>query len=156
MKAAWRLSRSVYAEIDANLESFGESTIKAVVDGVETEYSLGSGERKLLYTNPDTSIEMSGDTLFNESEILGYQYLIFTVTDTTGSFEVEEWCEIAPLHDHSGQFAISLPMNNELWVRKVYRNSGAVKPSTSVYAIGKTTQDKSMCIITKVECAKEA
>ena len=111
-------------------------------------------ERKLLYTNPDTSVEMTTDTMFNESEILDYQYLVFTVTDTSGSFEVEEWCEIAPLKDHNGQFAVSIPMDNELWVRKVYRSSGAVKPSASVYAIGKTTQDKTKCIIKTVECVK--
>lgn len=111
-------------------------------------------DKKLLYTNPDTSIEMTGDTLFNESEIEGFEYLIFTVTDTSNSFEVEEWCEIAPLKSHSGQFVVSLPENNELWVRKVYRSNGAVKPSASVYALGKTTQDKSMCIIKTVECVK--
>lgn len=156
MVTAWRINKDLYYELHANEADFSSSVIKAVEGGVETEYSLGSGgvERKRLYTNPDISVEMTTDTLFNESEILEYQYLVFTVTDTSNSFEVEEWCEIAPLKQRSGQFAISMPVDNELWVRKVYRSSGNVKPSAAAYALGKTTQDKSKCIIKTVECVK--
>ena len=83
----------------------------------------GTGvERKELYVNPDISIEMTGDTLFQESEIGGYDFLAFTVTDTSGSFEVEEWCEIAPLKSHGGQFVISMPTSGALYCRKVYRS----------------------------------
>ena len=150
-KAGIRFSQTDYVALD--MEAM---TLTEVKNGTTTEYEIGGStiEKKLLYTNPDTSIEMTGDTLFSESEILDYQYLIFTVTDTSNSFEVEEWCEIAPLHYHNGQFAVSLPANNELWVRKIYRSSGAVKPSAGVYAVGKTTQDKSACIIKKVECVR--
>lgn len=155
MVTAWRINKDLYYEVHANEADFSSSVIKAVENGVESEYSLGSGvERKSLYTNPDISVEMTTDTLFNESEILDYQYLVFTVTDTINSFEVEEWCEIAPLKEHSGQFAISIPVDNELWVRKVYRSGGAVKPSASVYALGKTTQDKTKCIIKSVDAVK--
>lgn len=115
----------------------------------------GSGiEKKLLYTNPDTSQEMTGVTLFNESEIEGYDYLCFTVTDTSNSYEVKEWCEIEPLKAHGGQFIISMPISGGLYGRKVYRSSGAVKPSTAVYELGKTTENRSLCIIKTVEAIK--
>lgn len=157
MRAGFRFNRDTYAEIDANLEDFSQSKITATVDGVETEYSLGGGggvEKKLLYTNPDPTSQMTTDTMFMESEIEGYQYLCFTVTDTTDSFEVEEWCEIEPLKARGGQFIVSLPTNGTLYGRKVYRSNGAVKPSAGVYEIGKTTENRNACIIKTVECVK--
>lgn len=158
MIAAFRFSKSVYAELDANLENFDNSTLKAVVDGEEKEYTLGEGgsgvERKRLYTNPDTTIEQSTDAMFQESEIEGYQYLAFIVTDTTGSYEVEEWCEIAPLKTHGGQFIISMIVSGELYGRKIYRSSGAVKPSTGVYKLGATTENRNVCIIKSVDAVK--
>lgn len=155
MKAAWGLSKGVYVEIDADMENFDNSTIKAEIDGEEKDYTLGGGvERKLLYTNPDTTSQMTDVTMFQESEIEGYQYLCFTVTDTSGSFEVEEWCEIEPLKNHSGQFIISMPIGSKLYGRKVYRSNGAVKPSVGVYEIGKTTENRDACIIKTIECVK--
>ena len=131
--------------------------LTADVDGAVTVYDVTGGtkpERKLLYTNPDTSAQMTTDAMFQESEILGYEYLIFTVTSTSGDYEVEEWCEIEPLKAHSGQFVISMPANSALWARKVYRSSGAVKPSVNVYSLGTTTENRDYCIIKKVECVK--
>lgn len=128
--------------------------VKETSEG-ETEYTIGTGlEYKTLYTNPDISVQMSTDTLFNEADIIGYDYLIFTVTDTTNSFEVKEWCEIEPLKAHNGQFVISLPFGDGLWCRKIYRSVGAVKPSAGVYDIGKTTENRNACIIKSVECVK--
>ena len=114
----------------------------------------GGIERKRIYNNPDTTQQMTTDTLFPESEILDYDYLAFTVTNTDGSIEVEEWCEIAPLHDAGGQFVVSNPVSDGLYVRKIYRSGGNVKPSTSVFNIGTTTQDKNQCIIKSVDAVK--
>lgn len=114
----------------------------------------GGVERKRLYTNEDTTQQMSTDVLFAESEILDYDYLAFLVTNTEGTIEVEEWCEIAPLHDASGQFVISNPIAGGLYARKIYRSGGNVKPSASVYEIGTTTQDKNQCIIKSVDAVK--
>lgn len=142
---------SIFIDEENNISMVAE------VDGVTTEYDVSGGakpERKLLYTNPDTTVQMTTDTLFQESEIAGYEYLIFTVTSTGGDYEVEEWCEIEPLKAHNGQFVISMPANNALWARKVYRSSGAVKPSAAVYNLGTTTENRDYCIIKKVECVK--
>ena len=134
-------------------------TLTAEKDGTTTEYDVTGGgggkiEKKRLYTNPDTTVEMSTDGMFDESEIEGYQYLLFTVTDTAGSYTVEEWCEIAPLKTHGGQFVVSMPIGGVLYVRKIYRSSGAVKPSTGVYEIGKTTENRAACIIKSVDAVK--
>lgn len=150
-----RFSGDEYYKILVDEE--GSISLTADVDGEETVYDVTGGakpERKLLYTNPDTTVQMTTDALFQESEILGYEYLIFTVTSTGGDYEVEEWCEIEPLKAHNGQFVISMPTSNALWARKVYRSSGAVKPSASVYDQGKTTENRDYCIIKKVECVK--
>ncbi len=114
----------------------------------------GEIERKRLYDNPDTTQQMTTDTLFAESEILDYDFLAFMVTNTEGSIEVEEWCEIAPLHDVGGQFVISNPVSGALYVRKVYKTGGNVKPSTGVYNIGTTTEDRNQCIIKSVDAIK--
>lgn len=114
----------------------------------------GGIERKRIYNNPDTTQQMTADTLFPESVILDYDYLAFTVTNTDGSIEVEEWCEIEPLHDAQGQFVVSNPVSDGLYVRKIYRSGGNVKPSTSVFNIGTTTQDKNQCIIKSVDAVK--
>lgn len=133
-------------------------TLTSEINGVTTEYDVTGGgskiERKRLYTNPDTTIQMTGDSLFLESEIEGYEYLSFIITDITGSYEVEELCEIEPLKNHGGQFVISMPVTNNLYCRKIYRSSGSVKPSTSVFDLGKTTGDKNYCIIKTVDCLK--
>lgn len=152
--AGIRFSMTEYYEIgveDSNI------TLTSEIDGVTTEYDVTGGggiERKRLYTNPDTTIEMSTDNLFAESEIEGYDYLAFIVTDTTGSYEVEEWCEIAPLKAHGGQFIISMPISGTLYGRKIYRSSGNVKPSAGVYEIGKTTENRNACIVKSVDCVK--
>lgn len=132
-------------------------TLKTVIDGNETEYEVSGGggvERKNLYVNPDTSAEMTGDTLFLEEDIIGYDYLAFTITTTSGAYDVEEWCEIEPLRANAGQFAVSIPIDGVLFCRKVYRSGGAVKPSTAVYEIGKTTGDRANCIIASVDAVK--
>lgn len=156
--AGIRFNKETYIEIGADLEDMSKSTIKTVVDGTETNYNLEGGggriEKKSLYVNPHPSVEMSTDTMFDESEIEGYQYLLFVVTDTSGSFEVEEWCEIAPLKTHGGQFIVSMPISGTLYGRKVYRSSGAVKPSAGVYEIGKTTENRNACIIKSVDAVK--
>lgn len=122
---------------------------------VEVDAEGGGGiERKTLWVNPDVSQEMSGVTMFQESELEGYTHISFTVTDTTGSYEVEELCEISPLKAHGGQFVISMPISNALYCRKIFRSSGAVKVSTSVFDLGKTTGDKAYCIIKKAEAVK--
>lgn len=151
-----RFNGSEYYEINVQDENI---SLLADVDGTSTEYDVTGGggggiERKSLYVNPDTSAQMTGDTLFQESEIEGYQYLIFTVTNTAESFEVEEWCEIAPLKEHGGQFVISFPAGGSLWVRKIYRSGGAVKPSVSVFSIGTTNENRDMCIVKSIEAAK--
>lgn len=133
--------------IEINMET---KTLTEIANGETIEYRINNGGRKLLYENPDTTIQMTSVVMFNESELEGYDYIEFTVTDTSGAFEVKELCEIAPLKEHSGQFVISFPNNNNLFVRKIYRTNGTVKPSTSVYELGKTTEDKTQCI---VKCA---
>lgn len=149
-KAGIRFTQDDYIEVNMDDKKITEVTPEGT-----TEYSINGGmEIKPLYTNPDISVEMSTDSLFQEEDILGYEYLIFTVTDTNNSYEVKEWCEIEPLRTHSGQFVISMNVNQELWCRKVYRSSGAVKPSAGVYAIGKTTENRNACIIKSVECVK--
>lgn len=135
-------------------------TLDVDKDGTHTSYDVTGGggggiESKTLYTNPDISQRMSGDTiLFAESEIEGYEFLVFTITTTSGDFEVREWCEIAPLKSHSGQFIVSIPIGSTLYGRKVYRTSGNVKPSVGVYELGKTTENRDACIIKTVECVK--
>lgn len=150
-KAGIRFTPSHYVEV--NLDPSAR-TVTEEVDGVKTVYEIGKSEKKLLYTNPDISVVMTGDQLFLESEIEGYKYLSFTVTDTSNSFEVEELCEIAPLKSHSGQFVVSQPLDGELWYRKVYRSSGKVLPSTKVYKVGATTENKNACIIKNVYAVK--
>lgn len=149
-KAGIRFTPTHYVEVnlDPNIR-----TVTEEVDGVKTTYTLG-GEKKLLYTNPDITTEMTGDQLFLESEIEGYKYLSFTVTDTSNSFEVEELCEIAPLKALAGQFVISQPLDGELWYRKVYRSTGKVLPSTKVYKVGATTENRNACIIKTVYAVK--
>ena len=136
--------------------AYKNAGIRFSKDGYVLVDATGGGgiERKRLYDNPDTSVEMTGATLFQEAEIEGYTYLSFIVTSTGGSVEVEEICEIEPLKALGGQFVISLPASGTLYCRKVYRSSGAVKPSTSVYEIGKTTGDKNYCIIKSVDAVK--
>lgn len=149
-KAGVRFTQEDYIEVNMD-----DMKITEVTPEGSTDYAIGGGlEYKTLYTNPDTSVQMTTDALFQESEILGYDYLIFTVTDTSNSFEVKEWCEIEPLKAHSGQFVISMPLSNALWCRKVYRSKGAVTPSAGVYDIGKTTENRDACIIKSVECVK--
>ena len=92
--------------------------------------------------------------MFQESELEGYQYLCFTVTDIFGSYEVEEWCEIAPLKAQGGQFVISYLSSGTLWYRKVYRSSGAIKPSVGVFEVGTTREDRYMCIIKSVDAVR--
>lgn len=149
-QAGFRFSPDYYITLDMD-----NMTLTKEEEGQETEYIIGEGiETKLLYTNPNTTTEMTTETMFLESEIEGYQYLVFTITDTTGAYEVKEWCEIEPLKRQSGQFAISMPINGGLYVRKVYRSNGNVKPSAGVYSIGTTTEDRTACIIKTVEAVK--
>ena len=154
--AGIRFSMTEYYEIGVEDSSI---TLTGEIDGITTEYDVTGGssgdiERKRLYTNTNTTVEMSTDTLFNESEIEGYHYLAFVVTDTSGSYEVEEWCEIEPLKTHGGQFIVSMPISGTLYGRKIYRSSGAVKPSAGVYELGKTTENRNACIIKSVDCVK--
>ena len=122
---------------------------------VTVDASGGGGiERKLLWENPDPSQEMDGSTMFEESELEGYTYIAFTVATTGGNVITEEWCEIEPLKAAGGQFIVSQPHNGKLYGRKIYRSSGAVKASTAVYELGKTIEDRSTCIVTKVEAVK--
>ena len=114
----------------------------------------GDVERKTLWENPNPTAEMSGITMFNESELEGYTHISFNVTDVTGSYEVEELCEIAPLKAHGGQFVVSMPTSEHLYCRKIYRSAGNVKVSTAVYDLGKTAGDKNYCIIKKAEAVK--
>ena len=149
-KAGIRFTPTHYVEIDVDPEV---RTVTEELNGETTVYELG-GERKLLYTNPDPTIEMQAEELFLESEILDYKYLCFVVTDTTNTWEVEELCEIAPLKSHSGQFVISIPYNGDLYYRKVYRSAGKVLPSAKVYKVGATTEDRNACIIKYVYAVK--
>ena len=123
--------------------------------GGTTEYSIGgtSIEKKLLYTNPDTTVEMSTDTMFTQEDIDGYDFIEFIVTDTSGTHTVKELCEIAPL-SFVGQFVISLPGDNALWVRKIYRSGGNVKPSAKVNKIGEITEDRTKCIVKEAYAIK--
>ena len=114
----------------------------------------GGIERKRLYDNPDTTQEQGGVNLFEETEIEEYDYLAFTITNTANSWEVEEWCEIAPLKTHSGQFIVSMPVEGVLYGRKIYRSSGIVKTSINVYKLGATTEDRSCCIVKSVDAIK--
>ena len=111
-------------------------------------------KRKLLFENPDITQEMAGISLFEESELEGYDYISFIITSTSGDYEVEEVCEIEPLKAHGGQFVVSMPAGGALYCRKIYRSSGSVKVSTAVYDLGKTTGDKAYCIIKKAEAVK--
>ena len=143
-----------------NKEDFSEvnmttKKLRDIEGGVETTYDIGGGSgRKLLNTIPDPTAQMSTDAMFNVSELEGYTFIEFIVTNTAGAYEVKELCGIAPLKAHSGQFVISYPISNELWVRKIYRSSGAVKPSIGVYEIGKTTEDRNQCIIKEAYAVK--
>ena len=152
-KAGIRFNPKAYVEINANLDDFSTSTVEAEIDGKKTSYTLGGAtpERKRLYTNPDTSAKQGSITLFNTSEDEGYTYLIFTVTNTAGDYDVEEWCEIQPLREHAGQFVISYPINNKLLCRKIYRTQGTVKTSAKVYNLGTTEEDDTACIVKYVE-----
>ena len=132
-KAGIRFSRESYVLVDA---------------------SGGTIERKRLWDNPNPNVEMTDVDMFNESELEGYDYIAFTITSTNSDYDVEEWCEIAPLKAHGGQFVISYPITNTLYCRKIYRSSGVVRPSTWVYDIGKTTGDKNYCIIKSVDAVK--
>lgn len=123
-------------------------------DYVLIDGSGGEIERKSLYINENPSQEMTNTSLFNESEIDGYDYLAFTLTNTEGSWTVEEWCEIAPLKDRGGQFIVSMVHDGNLYGRKIYRTSGVVKASTNVYKLGATTEDRSLCIVKSVDAVK--
>ena len=151
--AGIRFNPETYVEIGANLNDFSNSTVTSDINGVVTEYTLSgtTPERKRLYTNPDTSMQQGSITLFNTTEDEGYSYLIFTVTNTAGDYDVEEWCELQPLREHSGQFVISYPINNKLLCRKIYRTQGTVKTSAKVYNLGTTEEDNSACIVKYVE-----
>ena len=149
-KAGIRFTPDDYVTLDMDA-----MTLTEVKDGESTEYSIGGGvEKKLLYTNPDPTVEMTGADMFAESDLDGYDYIEFIVTDTAGTYEVKELCEIAPLKTHGGQFVVSMPVTGALYVRKIYRGSGMVKPSTGVYDIGKTTGDRTMCIIKEAYAVK--
>lgn len=153
-KLAFRMSPSEYYSVNIDGDNI---TMETEIDGVKKDYDVTGGtqiERKNLYINPNPTVQQTTDTLFMESEILGFDYLAFTVTDITGEYEVEEWCEIEPLKAHSGQFVISMTISGGLYARKVYRSSGAVKPSASVYELGKTTENHDVCIIKSVDAVK--
>ena len=152
---AQRKTGFYFSNTDYVLLDMDAKTVTSIVDGESTVYEMGGEiERKLLYTNPDTTIEMTGADMFAESELEGYDYIEFIVTDTDGSYEVKELCEIAPLKAHGGQFVVSMPFTGALYVRKIYRGSGMVKPSTGVYDIGKTTGDRTKCIIKEAYAVK--
>lgn len=151
-KAGIRFTRDHYAFIDLDP---AVRTLTETVGDDTTVYELKGGiERKRLYTNPNTSVEMVEETLFAESEIEGYQFLAFVLTSVTGEYEVEEWCEIGPLKSHGGQFIVSMPISGGLFGRKVYRTAGNVKPSVKVYELGKTTENREVCIIKSVDAIK--
>ena len=153
-KAGIRFSQTEYFEVGYDGTNI---TLSSDINGTKTDYDIGGGggiERKSLYINPDPTQEMSTDTMFQESEIEGYDFLAFLVTDTSGSYEVEEWCEIAPLKAHGGQFIISMPTSGTLYGRKIYRSSGAVKASIGVYEIGKTVENRAACIVKSVDAVK--
>ena len=130
--------------------------IRFTQDNYKMVDSEGGGEveRKRIYTNPDPTVEMTGDALFNVPDTDGYNYLSFIVTSTDGATEIEEICELAPLKQLSGQFIISMPGADALYGRKVYRTAGVVKPSVSVYNLGQTTGDRNYCIIKSIDALK--
>ena len=153
-KAGVRFSQKAYFEIGYDGENI---TLSSDINGTKTDYDIGGGggiERKSLYVNPDTSQEMGSVSLFEESEIEGYDFLAFTLTTTSGAWEVEEWCEIAPLKVHSGQFIVSMPSGGNPYGRKIFRSSGVVKTSQNVYKLGDTIEDKSLCIVKSVDAVK--
>ena len=121
---------------------------------VLVDASGGGIERKRLYDNPDISQEQGSVNLFKEAEIEGYDYLAFTITNTSGTWEVEEWCEIAPLKSRSGQFIVSMPVEGVIYGRKIYRSNGIVKTSINVYKLGATTEDRTTCIVKSVDAVK--
>lgn len=148
--AGIRFNKEDYIEVNMD-----DKTLTEINPDGTTEYSISGGsDRKLLYTNPDPTVQMTSDTIFEESELEGYTFIEFVVTNTAGEFEVKELCEIAPLKALSGQFVISLPSSGSLWCRKIYRSQGAVKPSLGVYDIGKTTEDRTQCIVKEVYAVK--
>ena len=155
--AGIRFDQEHYVQINANLTEFADSIIESEINGTKAIYNLGGGtpERKRLYTNPDTSVQQGTITLFNTSEDEGYKYLIFTITNTAGDYDVEEWCELEPLRTHAGQFVISYPIHNKLLCRKIYRTQGTVKTSSNVYNLGTTEEDRSGCIVKYVDAVKE-
>ena len=153
-KLAFRMSPSEYYSVNIDGENI---TMETEINGVKKDYDVTGGpqiERKNLYINPNPTAQQTTDTLFMETEIEGFDYLAFTVTDITNDYEVEEWCEIEPLKAHSGQFVISTPIAGGLYARKVSRSFGAVKPSASVYELGKTTENRDFCIIKSVDAVK--
>lgn len=133
-KAGIRFSRDSYVTVDAS--------------------GSGGVERKRLWDNPDTTQEMTNTSMFQESEIEGYDFLAFTLTTTGGSWTVEELCEIEPLKERGGQFIVSMPVDGNLYGRKIYRTSGTVKASTNVYKLGATTENRSSCIVKSVDAVK--
>ena len=146
-----RWDRNNFSEVNMTTKK-----LRDIADGVETTYDIkGGGEnRKLLYTNPDPTAQMSTEAMFNESDLDGYTYIEFVVTNTAAQYEVKELCEIEPLKGHGGQFVISYPTSSGLWVRKIYRSSGGVKPGVGVYDIGKTTEDRTQCIVKEAYAVK--
>lgn len=123
-------------------------------DYVLIDGSGGGIERKSLYINEDPTQEQGGINLFEESELEGYDFIAFTLTTTDNSWEVEEWCEIAPLKNHGGQFIVSMPVGGNLYGRKIYRSNGIVKTSVNVYKLGATTEDRSACIVKSADAVK--
>lgn len=153
-KLAFRMSPTEYYSVSIDGDNI---TMETEIDGIKKDYDVTGGaqiERKNLYINPNPTVQQTTDTLFMESEIEGFDYLAFTVTDITNDFEVEEWYEIEPLKAHNGQFVVSMPISGGLFARKVYRSAGAVKPSASVYELGKTTENRDFCIIKSVDAVK--
>ena len=153
MKTGYRFTQEDYVEIDYNNNAPENSNVEMEKNGVKTTYNLGGAtpERKRLYTNPNTSLEQGSVTLFNTTEDEGYTYLIFTVTNTSGDYDVEEWCELQPLKEHAGQFVVSYPIHNKLLCRKIYRTQGTVKTSGKVYNLGTTEEDNTACIVKYVD-----
>ena len=76
-KAGIRFTQDDYITLDMDA-----MTLTEVKDGESTEYSIGRGvEKKLLYTNPDTTIEMTGADMFAESDLEGYDYIKIEVKE---------------------------------------------------------------------------
>lgn len=153
-KLAFRMSPSEYYSVNIDGENI---TMETEINGVKKDYDVTGGpqiERKNLYVNPNPTAQQTTDTLFMETEIEGFDYLAFMVTNITNDYEVEEWCEIEPLKAHGGQFVISMPISGGLYARKIYRSAGSVKPSASVYELGKTTENRDLCIIKSVDAVK--